>query len=92
MILAFRAYLGRRATKATKDRRANKDLRERTVPPSGRYFPERAGVLELHASYTREQIMLAFGKGTLEAPFAHREGVLHLPERRVDARLVTINK
>jgi hypothetical protein len=66
--------------------------RERIVPASGRYFPERTGVLELHARYTREQIMLALGKGTLEASFSHREGVLHLPERRVDALFVTINK
>jgi len=66
--------------------------RGRMVPASGRYFPKRTGVLELHASYTREQIMLALGKGTLGAPFAHREGVLRLPERRVDALFVTINK
>ena len=66
--------------------------RERIVPASGRYFLEQTGVLELHARYTREQILLALGKGTLEAPFSHREGVLHLPERRVDALFVTISK
>jgi len=30
--------------------------RARTVPASGIYFPQRTGVLELHANYTREQI------------------------------------
>ncbi|QOC22756.1 DUF3427 domain-containing protein [Wenzhouxiangella sp. AB-CW3] len=65
---------------------------QRLLPASNRYFPERSGVLELHASYTREQILLALGKGTFAQPASHREGVLHLPERKVDAFFVTIEK
>ena len=64
----------------------------RLLPASNRFFPEHAGALELHASYTREQILLALGKGTFERPANHREGVLHLPERKVDAFFVTIEK
>ncbi|AHE97473.1 DUF3427 domain-containing protein [Thioalkalivibrio paradoxus] len=62
------------------------------VPASEVFFRDRTGPLELHATYTREQILLALGRGSLEAPFSHREGVLHLPERRMDVFLVTIDK
>ena len=51
-----------------------------------------AGVLQLHAQYTREQILLALGKGSFAAPYTHREGVLHVAERKVDAFFVTIRK
>jgi hypothetical protein len=61
-----------------------------TVKPQR--FSDRSGALALHCQYTREQIMLALGKGRFDAPFSHREGVLHLPERNVDAFFVTINK
>lgn len=63
-----------------------------TAPASGIRFRSRTGVLELHAAYTREQILLALGKGSIEAPHSHREGVLHLPSRRIDALFVTIDK
>jgi superfamily II DNA or RNA helicase/HKD family nuclease len=62
------------------------------VPASEIFFRDRTGLLELHATYTREQIMLALGRGSLEAPFSHREGVLHVPERRMDVFFVTIDK
>jgi superfamily II DNA or RNA helicase len=62
------------------------------VPASEIFFRDRTGLLELHATYTREQILLALGRGSLEAPFSHREGVLHLPERRMDVFFVTIDK
>jgi superfamily II DNA or RNA helicase/HKD family nuclease len=62
------------------------------VPASGVFFRDQTGPLELHATYTREQIMLALGKGDLESPFSHREGVLHLPQRRLDVFFVTIEK
>ena len=64
----------------------------RTAPASGIGFAQHTGVLELHASYTREQVLLALGKGTIEAPFSHREGLLHLAERRLDVLFVTIDK
>jgi superfamily II DNA or RNA helicase/HKD family nuclease len=62
------------------------------LPVSARRFPKISGPLVLHATYTREQILLALGKGDFETPASHREGVLHVPDYRVDAFFVTINK
>lgn len=50
------------------------------------------GPLNLHASYTREQIILSLGLGSFENPRPSREGVLHVPERKVDAFFADINK
>lgn len=61
-------------------------------PASGVHFPERTGVLELHAQYTREQVLLALGKAGFEEPMYHREGVVHVKDRKVDAFFVTIRK
>ena len=69
-----------------------KHRRQQVTPASGISFNELTGPLELHASYSREQIMLALGKGTFEKPHTHREGVLHIPERKIDAFFVTIQK
>lgn len=65
--------------------------RDALLPASGIHL-ERSGPLELHASYTREQILLALGKGSLEKPHTSREGLAHVPERRVDVLFVTIDK
>lgn len=65
---------------------------EHITPASGRYFKETTGVLELHGQYTREQILLACGKGSFEKPHQQREGVLHLPDRSADLFFVTISK
>ncbi|MGC9457289.1 MAG: DUF3427 domain-containing protein, partial [Halothiobacillaceae bacterium] len=67
------------------------DRREELLPASGIHL-QATSLLELHASYTREQILLALGKGSLEKPHTSREGVVHVPERRVDAFFVTIDK
>jgi len=66
--------------------------RQKITPTSEVYFKELTGPLELHASYSREQVMLALGKGTFEKPHTHREGVLHIQERKIDAFFVTIEK
>lgn len=50
------------------------------------------GILNLHASYTREQILLSLGKGTFDQPFHSREGVLHLAEKKMDVFFADINK
>lgn len=68
-----------------------RDRREGLLPASGIHL-ERSGPLELHTSYTREQITLALGKGSLAKPHPSREGLVHVPERRVDAFFVTIDK
>ena len=65
---------------------------DQLLPVHQRRFPALTGQLALHACYSREQIMLALGKGDFAAPFTHREGVLHVAERNLDAFFVTINK
>ena len=65
---------------------------QQRLPTQQRRFPTLTGGLALHACYTREQILLALGKGDFNTPFSHREGVLHVAERGVDAFFVTINK
>lgn len=56
--------------------------------------PGRFGALTPHAHYTREQILLALGLGSFESPTARgkREGVLHIPERKLDVFFADINK
>lgn len=65
---------------------------DRLSPTQHRRFPALSGSLALHACYTREQILQALGKGDFAKPFAHREGVLHVKERGVDAFFITIKK
>jgi superfamily II DNA or RNA helicase len=48
--------------------------------------------LELHAQYSRDQILCAFGKSTPERPFPSQEGVINIPEQQTELLLVTLNK
>lgn len=48
--------------------------------------------LELHAAYTREEILIAFGLTTFERSRLHFEGVLYLPDQKIDLLLVTLAK
>ena len=48
--------------------------------------------LELHAQYTRDEILAALGHWTLQSQPDMREGVLHLPDKKADLFLVTLNK
>jgi len=66
-------------------------LMHRTPLPEKR-LPDKTGTLVMHASYTREQILLALGKGSFETPHSSREGVLHIPERKLDLFFADINK
>lgn len=66
-------------------------LKHRT-PSSEQYFRSRTGPLALHASYTREQVLLAMGQGSFENPKTSREGVLHVPDRKLDVFFADINK
>jgi hypothetical protein len=59
--------------------------------PAGR-VPEQAGPLTIHAQYTRDEILVGLGRWTLARRPDVREGVLHLPESRVDAFFVTLQK
>jgi superfamily II DNA or RNA helicase/HKD family nuclease len=59
--------------------------------PAGR-VPEQAGPLTIHAQYTRDEILVGLGRWTLARRPDVREGVVHLPESRVDAYFVTLQK
>ncbi|MCX5673325.1 MAG: DUF3427 domain-containing protein [Planctomycetota bacterium] len=59
------------------------------APPLNLPFP---CPLHLHSLYTRDEIMAALGRWTLQAQPDMREGVLHLPEVSTDALLITLNK
>ncbi len=48
--------------------------------------------LDIYASYSTNQIMVAFGKATEEKQFSHREGVLYVREKNTDIFFITINK
>jgi hypothetical protein len=48
--------------------------------------------LELHAQYTRDEILAGLGFWTLEKQPTMREGVRHLPDIRTDVFLITLNK
>ena len=48
--------------------------------------------LNLHGSYTREQILLSLGLGSFETPRSSREGVLHVVDRKCDVFFADINK
>ncbi|EDM29607.1 DEAD/DEAH box helicase-like protein [Lentisphaera araneosa HTCC2155] len=50
------------------------------------------GLLNLHASYSREQILLALGMGSFEKSHSSREGVCHVSERKLDVFFVDVNK
>ena len=63
-----------------------------TVPLPKQQFESCTESLNLHASYTREQILLSLGKGTYENPWKSQEGVLHVADRRLDVFFADINK
>ena len=62
------------------------------TPLLKKQFERFTGSLNLHASYTREQIVFALGLGTYENPRSSREGVLHIPDRKIDVFFADINK
>lgn len=53
---------------------------------------ELAGPLAIHAQYIRDEILVALGRWTLAIRPGQREGVLHLPNSKVDAFFVTLQK
>lgn len=49
-------------------------------------------VLELHAKYSRDQILCAFNKTTPERAFPSQEGVVKVADQNIELLLVTLNK
>ena len=48
--------------------------------------------LELHAKYSRDQILAAFGKHTVDKKYSSREGVLKIKEKNTELLFVTLDK
>jgi len=48
--------------------------------------------LEVHCSYTSDQILVALGKHTADKKYNFQEGVLHVKEKELDAFFITLNK
>ncbi|NLJ91349.1 MAG: DUF3427 domain-containing protein [Clostridiales bacterium] len=48
--------------------------------------------LDIYASYTIDQILVAFGKNTESYKYPFREGVLYIEEKNTDLFFITINK
>lgn len=48
--------------------------------------------LEIHAQYSRDEILCAFGKTTPEKAFPSQEGVVNIPSLNTELLLVTLNK
>lgn len=48
--------------------------------------------LDIYASYTTNQIMVAFGKATEDKQYSFREGVSYIKDKNTDLFFITINK
>ncbi|MGE5628594.1 MAG: DUF3427 domain-containing protein [Solirubrobacterales bacterium] len=48
--------------------------------------------LEVHCSYTTDQILVALGKHEKEKKYSFQEGVLQVKEKNLDAFFITLNK
>lgn len=55
-------------------------------------MPALTGPLSLHAEYTRDEILIGLGHWSMNSRPDFREGVLHLPGRKLDAFFITLHK
>ncbi|MGL4737667.1 MAG: DUF3427 domain-containing protein, partial [Cellulosilyticaceae bacterium] len=60
------------------------------LPKTDQAFADSA--LEVHGSYSTDQILTALGKHTFEKKHSFQEGVLYVPDKQVDALFITLNK
>jgi len=65
---------------------ARSERLERPLDPPG------AVPIALHAQYTRAEVLLAYGDGTVGKPSTSREGVRWLPDAATDLLFVTLRK
>ena len=61
-----------------------------SVTPDQKQLPDCP--LQVHAQYTRDEILAGLGYWTLEKQPSMREGILHLPDLPADAFFITLNK
>jgi superfamily II DNA or RNA helicase len=59
--------------------------------PTG-LLPDLTGPLALHAEYTRDEALIGLGHWNLDRRPDFREGVLHIPDRKIDAFFITLQK
>lgn len=74
------------------DLRSVLEYRLQQAPAHHRGRVPQAGPLMIHAAYTRDEILVGLGHWALDNRPAQREGVLHLPQHKVDAFFVTLQK
>jgi superfamily II DNA or RNA helicase len=55
-------------------------------------LPDLTGPLALHAEYTRDEALIGLGHWSLDRRPDFREGVLHIPGRKIDAFFITLQK
>lgn len=55
-------------------------------------LPDLTGPLALHAEYTRDEALIGLGHWNLDRRPDLREGVLHIPDRKIDAFFITLQK
>jgi superfamily II DNA or RNA helicase/HKD family nuclease len=67
-------------------------LMKNKTPTVSQELTDVTGPLNLHCSYSREQILLSLGQGSFEKPYPSREGVLHVQEKKLDVFFADINK
>lgn len=65
-------------------------LHTRTRPTE--LLPDLTGPLALHAEYTRDEALIGLGHWNLDRRPDFREGVLHIPDRKIDAFFITLQK
>jgi hypothetical protein len=69
----------------------------RTFPLADEMVDERKSIfrdvpLQVHARYTRDEVLAAIGRATLAAPFSHREGPLWHLATKTDYFFITLEK
>jgi superfamily II DNA or RNA helicase len=55
-------------------------------------YPHLTGPLAVHAAYTRDEVLIGIGHWQMKQRPDFREGVLHMPDRKIDAFFVTLHK
>jgi len=67
-------------------------LLAKRIPIPRHRFEELTGPLNLHASYSRSQVLHAVGLGSFERPLFSQSGVQHVPAKKLDLFFADINK
>jgi len=62
------------------------------VPAQKQKYQEFTESLNLHASYTRNQVLISAGKGSFEKPWNSQEGCVPVADRNLDIFFADINK